>query len=230
MVSCGVAVRPASAQGATGPLAIVSNEMTATFGTPAPLRFPTDDAAHDGNFVEWWQWWLHLQDSRGKRYDAVVVFYQFPFSPAEHKTGAWLRRTDLRITDVANRSVRAFSTWSYENPYPTLPNRFDLRSLGQSATGSGGNDSLKLSFEGVELNLRTVGNQPAIPISADNGLNRVDALEALQIYERWRMPASGTLKVDGRERGVTGTKLVRTRMGQRRVTASYPVGLLSART
>ncbi|MHB8693956.1 MAG: lipocalin family protein [Solirubrobacteraceae bacterium] len=190
---------------APNPLQIVNNEVNGSLGTPAALQFPADDSAHDGNFVEYWQWWLHLQTSDGRRFGAVVVFYQFPLSSALGSLGVGLRRTDVRLTDLSNGSVHSFSKWYSGPPAATVPGGFDLSSLGQSAIGGGGNDRLHIAVDGYSLDVQTSGTRPAIPIAAANGVNRIDPLEMIQIYERWRMPTRGTLRIAGHTMQVTGT-------------------------
>jgi predicted secreted hydrolase len=187
------------------PLQIVQNEIAGSLSPLPPLQFPKDDSSHPGNFVEYWQWWLHLKAGNGHRFGAVVVFYEFPATSALDGSGHGVRRTDVRLTDLATGAVHAFSKWYDGTPATAVPNGFNLSSLGQSASGGGGNDRVHISVGGYSLELTTKGNRPPIPIEAANGVNRVDPLEMLQIYERWRMPTHGSITFGGRSMPVTGT-------------------------
>src|SRR5207248_2936704 len=120
----------------TNPLQIVVDEVNGTLGTPAPLRFPADDSSHPGNAIEYWQWWLHLTTSDGRRFGAVVVFYEFPLSSALDTAGVGVRRTDVRLTDLSTGAVYASSKWYDGTPAPSGANGFDLSSLGQTAVGA----------------------------------------------------------------------------------------------
>lgn len=213
-LAAGVALVLAAAGGVAGsafgalppnPLQIVTNEINGSFGTVPPLQFPKDDASHPGNFVEYWQWWFHLKTSDGRRFAAVAVFYYFPASSLLDSTGHGVRRMDVRLTDLSTGSVYSFSKWYDGTPAAAVPNGFDLSSLGQSAVGGGGNDQLHIAIGGYTVDLKTKGNRPAIPIEAANGVNRIDPLEMLQIYERWRMPTRGTISFGGKTARVTGT-------------------------
>lgn len=195
----------AAAAPASSPLPIVQNELTASLGTFPALRFPADDAAHPGNVVEYWQWWFHLRAADGRRYAAVVVFFEFPLAPQLDRAGVGLRRTDVRLTDLSTGRVSSFSRWYPGAAAPSVPNGFRLESLGQSATGGGGRDRVHIAIGGASLDLRTSGTRPALPIEGPNGVGRADALEVLQAYQRFRMPARGSMTTGGRTLRVTGT-------------------------
>lgn len=187
------------------PLQIAQHEVDTSLGTLSPLRFPADDASHPGNVVEYWQWWVHLKARDGRRFSAVVAFFEFPLSSALDTAGVGLRRTDVRLTDLTSGRVYSFSKWYEDRSDPAVPNGFDLSSLGQSAVGGGGHDELRIAVGGYSLRLRTDGRRPAIPIESANGVGRVDPLEALQAYQRFRMPTRGTLSAGGRTLRASGT-------------------------
>lgn len=187
------------------PLQIVQNEANGSLTTLPPLQFPRDDSSHPGNFVEYWQWWLHLRASNGRRYGAVVVFFEFPASSALDAAGVGIRRTDVRLTDLSTDRVYSSSKWYDGTPAPSVPDGFDLASLGQRARGGNGNDRLHIAIHGFSLDLRTRGTRAPIPVGEPNGVNRIDPAEMLQIYDRWRMPTRGTISHRGRTLPVTGT-------------------------
>jgi predicted secreted hydrolase len=204
-ILCGVVASASLGALSPNPLQIVQNEIDGSLTTLPPLRFPKDDSSHPGNFVEYWQWWLHLKASNGHRFGGVVVFYEFPASSVLDGTGHGIRRTDVRLTDLSTGAVYSFSKWYDGTPAPAVPNGFNLSSLAQSAIGGGGNDHLHVTINRYALDHRTRGNRPAIPIEAVNGVNRIDPLEMLQIYERWRMPTRGTMTDGAKRMSVTGT-------------------------
>jgi predicted secreted hydrolase len=170
-----------------------------------PLRFPADDSSHPGNFVEYWGWWLHLKASDGRRFGAFIQFFHFPLSPVLDGAGVGLRRTDVRLTDLSTGRVYSSSKWYAGPPDPAVSNGFALSSLGQAATGGGGNDRLHIAIGGYALDVQTDGDRPAIPIESSNGVGRADPLEMIQAYERFRMPARGSVRTATGTASVIGT-------------------------
>jgi predicted secreted hydrolase len=186
------------------PLGIVTNASKGAVGEPSPLSFPADDAAHPGNFIEWWQWWLHFKTSDGHRYGATVTFFAFPISSALTGAGLGIRRTDVRFTDLSARSPYYASKYGTD-PVANVADGFALKAAGQQANGGDGHDRLHLAVGGYTLDVRASTTKPPIPYANSAGFVRIDPLETAQVYERWRMSLSGTLLGRGRHVRVSGT-------------------------
>jgi predicted secreted hydrolase len=185
-------------------MGIVPNVLNGAIGEPSPLSFPADDAAHPGNVLEWWQWWLHFKTSDGHRYGATVTFFAFPISSALTSAGIGIRRTDVRFTDLSARSSDYASKYGAD-PVANVADGFALNAAGQRASGGDGHDRLHLAVGGFALDARAGTAQPPVPYANPAGVVRIDPLETVRAYERWRMRLHGTLDVHGRRVYISGT-------------------------
>ncbi len=183
----------------------IDNIASDSFGEPGAISLPADDGAHDGVFVEWWQWWLHLRAKNGDRFGATVVFFHFPLDTAPGQAGAAPRRTDVRITDASRQRVVSDSQWSAGDPVAKVPNGFDLSDLGQTARGGNGRDRLHLELEEYAADLRVRARREPVLFFNEAGFIRTDPVESARLYERQRMKATGRLTRDGRRFEVTGS-------------------------
>jgi predicted secreted hydrolase len=169
-----------------------------------PVTLPADDAAHGGNFVEWWQWWLHLRTKSGRRFGATVTFFHAPLDPALGATGAGVRRTDFRITDPASGASPSGSRYSSQ-PVAIIPNGFELDGGGQRASGGNGRDKLHVEAGRYSLDVQTKARRRPAPLFSPDGFFRYDRAQTVRVYERHRMSAKGVVNVGGRRMRVVGT-------------------------
>lgn len=123
-VTAAITAPVAQADGLLGD-SLVGDVVNDQLGQPEPVRLPADDASHGGQSIEWWQWWMHLEDDEGHRYGATVVFFHFPVDSVFARAGFGVRRTDFRITDVAGQTVHRGSVYSAD-PVAHIPNGFAI--------------------------------------------------------------------------------------------------------
>jgi predicted secreted hydrolase len=188
------------AKAQTAPINVLADRGAA----PEPVQLPADDGAHRGVFVEWWQWWLHLETAKGRRFGATVTFFHAPLDDVISSGPFGVRRTDFRITDVRAGVAPSGSRYG-PNSVSYLPGAFDLAAGGQSAAGGGGVDLLHIAAGDYVVDVRTRAQREPVPLFDPRGYFRYDAAQTVRIYERHRMKAAGTVQIGDRKLKVRGT-------------------------
>jgi putative drug exporter of the RND superfamily len=183
---------------------------------PQPISFPIDDAPHD-RLTEWWYYTGHLRTDVGRRFGFEYVIFRaergaFPVSWASH----------LALTDEAGRRFR-YDQRSEIGPQVdrSQPGQgFDLSIVARDASGTAlssaapwtvrgvdGQDRLQAASEsagfGLDLALGP-DERPAVLHDKDGWIDFGPA-GGSYYYSRPRLPAAGTLTLDGEPLGVQGS-------------------------
>jgi predicted secreted hydrolase len=183
---------------------MAQNVLDDRFGEPRHITLPADDSAHSGYFVEWWQWWLHLETEDGEPFGSGVMFVHFPLDPVLGAAGVGIRRTDVKVADVSDGSFHFDSKYS-EEPVAHVPNGFDLAAVGQRAKGGDGHDVVHIEVDGYSLDVQIDAQREPVLLFNPDGFYRPDPVESVRIYERQRMATQGTLQKGGKTVRVSGS-------------------------
>jgi predicted secreted hydrolase len=194
---------------------IVQSEPTpAPSVDPQPIELPRDDGPHD-RLTEWWYYTGHLQAEGGQQFGFEFVVFRaergsFPVAWASH----------LALTDESG------DRFLYDQRSETGPQvdrspsdgGFDLAVTGESApgarvgvgepwmmTGAGGSDRLAaLSGQGFGIDLTLAGSDGPIAFHDLDGWVDFGPAGGSYYYSRTRMPASGSILLDGERLAATG--------------------------
>lgn len=179
----------------------------------APVTLPGDDAAHNNQLVEWWQWWSHLTTEDGRQIGTMQDFAS-TLSPSSLMSLASpltpLIRTwnyGLRIIDVTARSSQS-SGLHWDAPATPVENGYDLAypaaPASQWAKGANGRDTLHFEQGKTVFDLEVVADKPAVMLFNKDGVFR-DGPFDVHLYQRQRMQTRGWMTENGRKIRVTGT-------------------------
>jgi predicted secreted hydrolase len=164
---------------------------------PHPIDLPADAAPHD-RLTEWWYYTGHLEDGEGDLYGFQFVIFQvlrgdFPPTYAAHFA-------------VTNTSDDEFSYAEHVDSFlPAESSRpIDLKVGEWTLIGGDGEDSISASMDNYTLEIDLITEKPPVFHEGD-GFFEFAPAAASYYYSRTRMTASGTLKVNGEPRTVTGT-------------------------
>jgi len=165
----------------------------------APVILPRDDSAHDGQLVEWWQWWSHLTTEDGRKIGTMHDFSsRGGLTPLIRD---W--QYGLRITD-SNAQTAQSSGFGWQGPVKYVDNGYDLLQLKQSAKGGNGTDHLHFEQGNAVFDLDVVSDKPPVMLFNKDGVF-VDGIFDLHLYQRQRMQTTGWMTENGRKIRVTGT-------------------------
>jgi predicted secreted hydrolase/predicted RND superfamily exporter protein len=201
------APRPIPAAATPAPVAMVD---------PLPIRFPDDEAPHD-RLTEWWYYTGHLRADDGRRFGFEQVVFRaergaFPVSWASH----------LALTDEHGRRFR-YDQRSEVGPqvdrsqpgagFELVVGAVDaagapvMGSEPWSMSGANGRDRLaatsQLAGFGLDLELGPDVRPPTL--HDDDGWIDFGPAGGSYYYSRPRMPAAGTLTLDGERIPVMGS-------------------------
>jgi RND superfamily putative drug exporter len=181
---------------------------------PQPVVLPRDDAPHH-RLTEWWYYTGHLVAANGRRFGFEDVIFRaerggFPTAWASH-----LALTDetYRTFDYAQRSVigprvdvSGATGFSFSMPSSTDPGP-----AAWEMAGADGRDRLTASPDpsesargttfGIDL---TLEGEPAGVLHDGDGWTDFGPGGSSYYYSRTRMPARGSVVIDGRSVAVTG--------------------------
>ncbi len=196
---------------------------------PQPIVLPRDDGPH-ARLTEWWYYTGHLAAADGRTFGFEFVVFRaerggFPVSWASHlaitdETGrrfAYAQRSE--VGPQVDRSPRAAD--GTPTGFALAITGIDPGNAGTFAipawtmAGSGGADTLVASLSpaeaaatplagGLGLDLRLQAGRPATLHDGDGWVD-FGAAGGSYYYSRTRMPATGSLLVDGTRVAVTGT-------------------------
>ena len=193
---------------------------------PLPIVFPRDDGPHD-RLTEWWYYTGHLRDAAGHRFGFEFVVFRaergdFPVTWASHLAltdetpGRFSYAQRLEIGPQADRSPRGAGAPA-GFAIAVLPASGTPGPPGQPAptpwlmSGGSGQGHLDAALSADEA--ASAGRDFGLDLSLDetrpvlhdgDGWLDFSAAGGSYYYSRPRMPARGTLTLDGRPLAVTG--------------------------
>jgi RND superfamily putative drug exporter len=183
---------------------------------PQPIQLPRDDGPH-ARLTEWWYYTGHLQTGGGDRFGFEFVIFRaerdaFPVAWASHlaltdeASGRFHHDQRSEIGSQVDRSTDAgfnLAVTGDGRPGVPMPEAIPWRAAGSggadllSAAGISGGDRF-----GIDLQLNGAGT----PVALHDRDGWIDFGPAggSYYYSRTRMPASGTIEVEGLRHDVTG--------------------------
>lgn len=159
------------------------------------VTLPADDRLHRES-TEWWYWTGHLADEMGRKFGFQMTFFVFAIGESQAVL------SNVALTDIEGQEFHHKAAFSFASP-TTVRDGFKFELGPGAAEGGNGNDWLKadLPDAGFELTL-TPGKVPTL----QHGDGREDYSIGgyTYYYSRTRMPASGSVTIDGLPRKVNG--------------------------
>lgn len=189
---------------------------------PRPFSFPTDHGPHPGFRTEWWYFTGNLSGPEGEAYGFHLTFFRSALRPPAARSegdSAW-RADDLYMAHFAladerggrfrhaERFARAAIGLAGAESAPLRVWLEDWSAAAEPDAGPEGIPPLRLrAREGsLALDLRLERGKPPV-LQGDRGLSQKgpEPGNASHYYSLTRLPARGTLALDGREIAVTGS-------------------------
>jgi predicted secreted hydrolase len=179
---------------------------------PRALSFPDDHGPHPDFRTEWWYYTGNLTTAAGRHVGFQLTFFRVALSPtAESRESSWATRQlyvgHFAITDTAGARFHAFSRSSREAlglaGAQAAPFRVWVEEW--SASGDGEATRLRAQEGDVAIDL-TVAPGKSVVLQGDRGLSRKgpEPGNASLYYSFTRMPARGTVRLDGETLAVSG--------------------------
>jgi len=192
---------------------------------PRPFSFPADHGPHPGFRTEWWYFTGNLTGPEGEAYGFHLTFFRSalrppaPAAPTAERESAW-RADDLYMAHFAladerggrfrhaERFARAALGLAGAEGAPFRVWLEDWSATAEPDAGPDGIPPLRLRArtEGFALDLRLETGKPPV-LQGDRGLSQKgpEPGNASHYYSLTRLPARGTIALDGREVAVTGS-------------------------
>lgn len=181
---------------------------------PREFTFPADHGPHPDFRTEWWYFTGNLDGREGRRFGFQLTFFRSALSPEmPQRASAWATRqaflAHFALTDAGAEQFYSFERWSRGAVGLAGATAAPLRVWlhGWQAASAKGSFPLRLvaDSDGVAIDLTLDrGKRPVL--QGDRGLSQKSAEpgNASYYYSLTRMPVRGTVRVAGREHGVSG--------------------------
>jgi predicted secreted hydrolase len=182
---------------------------------PREFVFPRDHGPHPDFHTEWWYFTGNLGTPEGRRFGFQLTFFRSALAPdLPARTSAWATRqaylVHFTVTDVAAKRFMAFERWSRGalglagsegDPFHVWSGPWTAESAGPQTFPL----RLRAAHGDTAVDLVVQEGKPPV-LQGDRGLSRKSAEpgNASYYYSLPRMPASGSLRLDGRSFTVRG--------------------------
>lgn len=175
----------------------------------ATIALPRDEGAHPAQ-TEWWHFHGHLVDERGERYDFFLGFVRW-HTDEDRFLGVPVRwAVDpgqialFSVTDRARGRYHSRDKYAYPDIWAATAaqGHLRLRHDDWSAESRPEGTVLHAAARGAELDL-TLGSGKPVVLEGRGGLLQVPP-NSHHFYTQTRLPAAGTLEIDGRRLAVHG--------------------------
>jgi len=182
---------------------------------PRAFVFPTDHGPHLGFRTEWWYVTGNLTSSDGRDFGFQLTIFRSALAPTPPaSTSAWATNqaymAHFTVTDMANERFHAFERFARGAVglagAEVHPPHIWLEDWKMEGSSEGGFPlRLRAGDEGVALQLTLDEGKPAVA-HGDRGLSQKgpEPGNASFYYSHTRMPAHGTLVLDGDSLDVSG--------------------------
>lgn len=185
---------------------------------PREFRFPEDHGPHPGFRTEWWYYTGNLATGEGRRFGFQLTFFRSALAPSSpERRSAWATRqawlAHFTVTNVEDRRFRSFERWSRDalglagvraEPFQVWLGDWSARAAGPPVQGTPPM-RLRAAREGIAIDLLLQPGKPPV-LQGERGLSRKSAEpgNASYYYSLTRMPAAGTVRLDGESFAVNG--------------------------
>lgn len=184
---------------------------------PRVFDFPSDHGPHPGYRVEWWYVTGNLEDDAGRRFGFQLTFFRSAQTPQPpERSSAWaaadIWMAHFALSDPANERFFADERFArgaaglagaQADPFRVHLEDWSVESMEDDATFP-----VRLRASSPELSLDLVLERGKPPVlQGESGLSRKgpEPGNASYYYSLTRMPAQGTVSVDGRAHEVRGS-------------------------
>lgn len=165
---------------------------------PTPIQFPRDDGQHADAATEWWYYTGHLTTDAGDLYGFEFVIFHV-------QRGALTGYVShFAITDNVRDRQGAAQQVAGEKGVLGDRAALDLNVNGWTMLGENGADTLRAAMDGYAIDLHLEPGKPPALHEGDGFIDYGNGTYSYY-YSRTRMPAAGTLSVNGVEQRVTGS-------------------------
>ncbi|MDX1513017.1 MAG: lipocalin-like domain-containing protein [Gammaproteobacteria bacterium] len=183
-----------------------------------PLHFPADHGPHPDFRSEWWYFTGNLENGSGRRFGFQLTFFRFALDRESVKqrrgNSNWLAdqvyMAHFALSDAAGRRFHSFERFDREalglsgatvRPFRVWLEPWEARSEGAAFFPL----LLRARQDDVAVELRLDAGKPVV-LQGDRGLSRKSERpgNASHYYSYTRLPAQGSVWVDGEKHSVTG--------------------------
>ena len=182
---------------------------------PRLFQFPADHGPHPKFRTEWWYFTGNLETEEERRFGFQLTFFRSALAPTmPERRSAWATRqawlAHFTVTDIDGKNFRSFEHWSRGAlglaGAQAQPFRVWVKDW-TAASKDGQTFPVRLvaSADQVAIDLLLQQGKPPV-LQGENGLSRKSAEpgNASYYYSLTRMPASGSITVEGERFAVTG--------------------------
>jgi len=206
---------PRASLSVTGALRSASDQGYAKALAPRVFHFPADHGPHSEFRTEWWYYTGNLETEEGRRFGFQLTFFRSALAPTmPARQSAWATRqawlAHFTVTDIADGRFHSFERWSRGTlglaGARAEPFRVWLKDWAAEADGRPTFPMrLTAAEDKVAIDLILRQGKPPV-LQGEHGLSRKSAQpgNASYYYSLTRMPASGTVRIEGSSFAVTG--------------------------
>jgi len=176
------------------------------------ISLPRDHAAHPEHKIEWWYYTGNLATREGRRLGFQLTFFRFGVDPAPTNPSRWAVRdlymAHLAVSDLTGQRHRFADRLTRAGPglAGAATDRYRVWNEDWlAATDSSGRHALRAHDRGLGIDLVLEPGKPWVGHGA-NGFSQKGAAvgNASHYYSLTRMPARGTVTIDGERFDVEG--------------------------
>jgi predicted secreted hydrolase len=215
VLSCRDPEPPRASLSVAGALRTADDRGYAKAVEPREFSFPEDHGPHPEFKTEWWYYTGNLETAEGRRFGFQLTFFRSALAPEmAERASAWATRqvylAHFTVTDVQGKRFRSFERWSRGaaglagsegEPFRVWVKDWSAEAVGGQAPPM--RISAREGDVGIDLVLRP-GKPPVL--QGERGLSRKseERGNASYYYSLTRMPAAGTVRLDGGSFPVSG--------------------------
>lgn len=172
------------------------------------IRFPEDEGSHAGALTEWWYVNGQLDAKAGLLGGTARYGYELTL----FKVGPLLHWAHVAVTDVKGKRFHYTRQGLSPRQATDTPGRLDQTYGVQrfARTGDAGGDTYALGLQvedGTRLDLALTSKKAPLLIGGDGKIDMPEGKDSWY-YSQTRMAATGSLRIDGATKPVTGTSWV----------------------
>jgi predicted secreted hydrolase len=199
------ALAAALTAGCIDPAMLCPDALYETSQSAPGVRLPRDEAPHCYGGVEWWYYTGRLMADDGSAYGIHAVVFHLPREPLIHLTDVWAAHYAVLDVDQGNF---AYDQTAILGPSPdrsTADRGFEVDARIVQLRGLDGADELNAAFEDQRFALALTLNDRGGAVPHRGSGYAPYGSEAWSFYySRPKMAATGTLRIGGSTKQVTG--------------------------
>ncbi|HEY7214023.1 MAG TPA: lipocalin-like domain-containing protein [Thermoanaerobaculia bacterium] len=204
---------PRASLSVAGALRAANDEGYAKALQPRVFQFPADHGPHPEFRTEWWYFTGNLATQEERRFGFQLTFFRSALAPSmPERKSAWATRqawlAHFTVSDIAGGTFHSFERWSRGALGLAGARAEPFRVWVKDWTATSDRTypvRLNAAADNVSIDLLLQQGKPPV-LQGERGLSRKSAEpgNASYYYSLTRMPASGTVSVEGERFSVTG--------------------------